>query len=195
MIKTVRGKINFICSGALLSSTLAITTAHCIENADQVWITNAPKLETTTPMIQSADYKTHPSYTGNNFKGYDLGVVHLKKGIKLGKYFKPEPLSIEALKKLTLKREGYGLRQNKNQRQVFSEPNEKVEFAEHYLQTYDENGLLGDSGGPVYFVRKNNLILVGLHTGRKQGADGKLENYSNTLVMTDELAKWIQLFR
>lgn len=192
LVQTVRGKINFICSGALITPTLVITTAHCIEKADRVLVTTAQKLEGSSPMVEALTWKMHPTYSGNNFNGVDLGVIHLKSPVQLKHYFNPEVMAYAQLKKQDFYRVGYGIRNQINQKQLFIEKGEKTEIQDHYLQTYDENALLGDSGGPVLVKQGSQFILIGIHSGRKQDPSGKLENYSNTLVWNPEIIQWMK---
>ena len=192
LVQTIRGKNFYLCSGALISPDQVLSTAHCLDHADKIRISTDPRLTPSTRWVDAATWKTHPSYTGNNFNGYDLGSITLKDRVQFRIFFSPTARVPAQIQSRILKRSGFGFRNGGNSRAEFVESGEKLEFAPHYVQCRDDSAVLGDSGAPVFFRQGRRLLLIGLHTGRKQNESGQLENYSNTVLLTLETIDWIK---
>ena len=197
LLRVKKQNTHFICSGALIQNNIVVTAAHCLDGASEVQVTNDPILQKAgNHFVMTTEWKMHPGYTGNNLTGIDLAVIKLKSPIEIKIYFTPTPMPAKKqLGKIDFQRIGFGIRDGINKRNLFSENSIKYSIGSHYIQAYDENGLVGDSGGPVFLTydqQANSLALIGVHSGRKQDAKGALENYSNTLALNDELVGWIQ---
>jgi hypothetical protein len=175
------------CSGTLLSETIFLTAGHCTESpAAHVEIWFDADVESGIPGngypnkgdVGGTPY-THPQYNPNAFYLYDLGVVVLKKPMKMNKYGAlPRQDQLDQLKpssSTTFTSVGYGLQQSFPDAASWKEHNQRVRMVAtpHLLQintgfTGDFSLLLsnntstggtcfGDSGGPN-FIRSSNVI-------------------------------------
>jgi secreted trypsin-like serine protease len=182
-----KGKPLWRCSGTLLSSTLFLTAGHCTEApAAQAEIWFDADVESGVPG-NGYPYKgdvggttyTHPQYNPNAFYLYDLGVVVLKKPMKMEKYGSlPRLDQLDSLKpsaSTIFTAVGYGLQQSFPDAASWKEHNQKVRMVAtpHLLQinsgfTGDFSLLLsnntatggtcfGDSGGPN-FVGNSSVV-------------------------------------
>ena len=174
------------CSGTLLSPTLYLTAGHCTEApAKHVEIWFDADVESGIPANgypfdgdASGTPYTHPSYNPNAFYLFDLGVVILKKPVKMNKYGKLPALDVidrlatqRGLQNVTFTAVGYGLQRINP---VFVEDDRVRMFATpHLVQintgfTGDFSLLLsnnhstggtcfGDSGGPN-FIGNSNVV-------------------------------------
>jgi V8-like Glu-specific endopeptidase len=178
----------YICSGSLIQNNVVVTAGHCVDGAEAIQVTNGTNLDAQNKFVDASGWKTHPSYNGT-LDGVDMGVIKLSAPIEAPEYYQPRALSDNDLKKTNPERVGYGGRDDTNERNLVQE-HSAVKINALYFQAYDENGVEGDSGGPVFTRDQNSLALIGVHSGRKY-EDGALANFSNTLAMTSDLINWI----
>lgn len=174
------------CSGTLLSPTLYLTAGHCTEApAKHVEIWFDADVESGIPANgypfegdASGTPHTHPSYNPNAFFLFDLGVVVLKKPVKMSKYGKLPALDVidrlatqRGLQDVTFTAVGYGLQRINP---VFVQDDRvRMVATPHLIQinsgfTGDFSLLLsnnhstggtcfGDSGGPN-FIGNSNVV-------------------------------------
>lgn len=176
-------------SGVLLSPTVVLTAAHCLEDLTQAWVTTSPDMATGRKW-QAARWLLHPGYRGNIPGGStDLGLIFLMEPVT----DLPHAFPVFALFRpgLPFERIGYGLREGHNVRtHVNSSLNSPL--SRHYVLVDDEHGFPGDSGGPVFQREGDDLFLVGVHTGRKMGEGSELLDHSYVQLLYKEELDWIR---
>jgi secreted trypsin-like serine protease len=178
------------CSGTLLSPTIFLTAGHCTEApAAHVEIWFAADVESGIPE-NGYPYKgdvggtpyTHPNYDPNAFYLYDLGVVELKKPMRMDQYGKlPRLNQLDRLatqrgnQDVTFTAVGYGLQESFPDAASWKDHSQRVRMVAYpqLIQintgfTGDFSLLLsnntntggtcfGDSGGPN-FIGTSNII-------------------------------------
>jgi len=171
----VDGQPMYRCSGTLLSPTVVLTAGHCTGEPGEfsgMRVFADSDLETgglfSHPSIVAKSWHTHPQYTSAGFYLHDVGVINLKKPIRLGAYpTLPAANQLDVLQpgsSTTFTAVGYGLQQV-NPAQVTAEK-VRMRAEPHLLQintgfTGPQSLLLsnnaatggtcfGDSGGPNF---------------------------------------------
>ncbi len=167
ILKTYRGKNTYICSAVLLSDTLGITTAHCIEKSDRnevvlgISLTD-PHLKTIG--VNQKSIRIHPKYKPkHSLYDYDLATFTLKEGAEL-KYYPtiPKSASVKLETGNSFDRVGFGLRNNQNVRtwtEVFFEKKD-----EQTLFFKDSLSVIGDSGSALFKVEGDKISLFAIHS-------------------------------
>ena len=67
------------------------------------------------------------------------------------------------------------------------------DFFGDYMTAFDDSGMGGDSGGPVYTYQNGRLEIIGIHCGRMVDSFGNLQNISYMQLLTSRIQKWINL--
>ncbi len=176
------------CSGVLLSPTVVLTAAHCVDGYLKARVTTERSLrKQNIKFIDVNRGAMHSSYRGNLPGGsVDVGLFFLKNPII--NEFNPTQTGT-TMTDLPFERIGFGGRSGENIRTWILSFYEG-EFGD-YLRARDELGVLGDSGGPVFQRQKEGLVLVGVHTGREIGTNGQLTNISYIQPLTAKVLSWV----
>ena len=167
ILKTYRGKNSFICSAVLLSDTIGLTTAHCIEKSDRNEIILGMSLTDPTlkrVAVLQKSIRIHPKYEpARSLYDHDLAVFNLKEKVSLIKYPAiPDKVTSNLAKGAPLDRVGFGLRNKQNARtwtEVFFEKQE-----DQTLFLKDSLSVIGDSGSPIYQIKGDQIYLFAIHS-------------------------------
>ncbi len=178
------------CSGTLLSPTLFLTAGHCTEAPAahaEIWF--AADVESGIPANgypytgdAGGDVFTHPQYNPNAFYLYDLGVVVLKKAVKLNGYGAlPQQDVLDRLatrrgnQDVTFTAVGYGLQESFPTAASWQENNQRMRMVAYPKLDQINTGFtgdfslllsnntntggtcFGDSGGPN-FIGNSNVV-------------------------------------
>ncbi|MBY0516784.1 MAG: S1 family peptidase [Bacteriovoracaceae bacterium] len=175
------------CSGVLLSPTVVLTAAHCVDGFISAKVSNSENLSTSLSYTGVKRGEMHPGYRGNLPGGsIDVGLFHLEAPYPLNLNY-PKISDVNEL--LPFERIGYGGRSGRNVR-TWVDSVFQVWFGS-YIKVTDKLGVLGDSGGPVYQRQNNVLKLIGVHTGRVIGMSGNLESTSFVQPLGKKEMDWI----
>lgn len=182
-------KVKYICSGTLISDQLAITAAHCIEQANleslDVYVVFSRNAFTNSPNKRRKVQNSviHPNYYNSSVKYADIALIQFTGGLPKG--YQPAPLLPKAAAKNVLQSgqeafmAGYGVN--------FYESNES-KGGEGYLRGVkmpigsssadsdrvifeNKNGKctsLGDSGGPGLVIWSGEWHLWGVNSYRDE---------------------------
>lgn len=175
------------CSGILLTPSVVLTAAHCVEDFISAQVTTAPSLQDGVLAHEVVRGLMHPGYKGNIVgKSVDLGLFFLATPVKTP--FDP-PVLAAVNPKLRFERIGYGKRQGRNVRTWVTSFFQK--WFGGYVKAIDVHGMGGDSGGPVFQRHQGELRLVGVHTGREV-KDGQLARASYIQTLGEGEITWIR---
>ena len=175
------------CSGVLLTPTVVLTAAHCVEDFVSAQVTTAPRLQDGVMAHDVVRGIIHPGYKGNIVgKSVDIGLFFLSTPIKTP--FEA-PILAAVNPQLRFERIGYGVRNGRNVRTWVTSFFHK--WFGGYVKTRDDFGMGGDSGGPVFQRQQGGLRLVGVHTGREM-KDGKLGKASYIQTLGEGEITWIR---
>ncbi|MCB0070337.1 MAG: trypsin-like serine protease [Caldilineaceae bacterium] len=227
--KDAEGQPLWRCSGTLIAPTVFLTAGHCTESpavSAEIWF--APEIERGDPVYNypygtkktsvSGKTYTHPQYIPGAFFLYDLGVVVLKKGVKVGTYGQlPEPAVLDGLankrgqQDTTITAVGYGLQRVRSNPAGpdFTLDDLRREIA--VLDLVSVNGTagvpsgvsilvsgnantggtcFGDSGGPL-FLNDTNIVAAVTSFGINGNCAGVGGGYR--VDMPDDL-EWVKSF-
>lgn len=180
------------CSGTLISSTLFLTAGHCTEAPAahmEIWFDSdlEPEIAAGTSSypfkgdVGGTPY-THPQYDPNAFYLHDLGVVVLKKPVRMSKYGKLPALEANSAyaaahpgSSATYTAVGYGLqksfptasswKRSASRTRMFATPyivQIDTEFTGDFSILLSNNAnsggtCFGDSGGPNFIGTSNTI--------------------------------------
>lgn len=189
-----------VCSGILIKPDVVLTAAHCLTDLVSVrvinnfQITRFEYIGLRGKKFWGKSWLQHPEYNGVESGSVDLGLIFLNR--KYGFHYNYTEISQHLFTDIketeTLYRIGFGKRANSNKRNVFQM--QFKDFFGEYMTAFDNSGMGGDSGGPVFTIKNEKLELIGVHCGRMLGADGKLENISYLQLLTTRIQDWINLY-
>jgi secreted trypsin-like serine protease len=191
----------FLCSGTLIAPKVVLTAGHCagepgefsglrvftesdVDNGNNNFPFAGPN------SVEAAEWHAHPQYTNAAFFLHDVGVVVLRKAVKLaaGDYGRlPSPNQLDALKPsnaTTFTSVGYGVQRiNRVQIQqdlirMFAEPHLvqiNTGFTGNFSLLLSNNAstggtCFGDSGGPNYLGSSN--VIAGVTSFALNGSCG-----------------------
>jgi hypothetical protein len=197
MVAYVGGQPAWRCSGTLVSPTHFLTAGHCTYGADSaaVWFEDDLRPEarggTGYPLGGGTSYAgtphTHPQYDDNAFYQHDLGLVVLKKKVKMPAYGSLPKLGFfdglfvkRGQNKQTFTAVGYGLQRNMPEgsgltqadvvrmKATLSIINADAAFGEKKAGNsvlFTNNAATGgtcngDSGGPIFIAGTTTVAAV-----------------------------------
>lgn len=182
IIVTKADGTNYVCSSVVVTRKKLLTAAHCLDQAISIKVVKEHKLMSDNSFYRVLKYDVFPKYDKekSNYL-FDIGIIQLKNNL-------PRNINIPKLKELEdqssdLVRVGFGKRNNINSRTVVF-PINQYQIKENYIDSYDIYSFSGDSGGPIFQEKEENLYLVGIHSTK--------ENYNSLNPKIDEVIKtWI----
>jgi secreted trypsin-like serine protease len=201
IVMDIAGRPAFLCSGTLIASKVVLTAGHCagepgefsglrvftesdVDNGNNNFPFAGPNA------VEAAEWHAHPQYTNAAFFLHDVGVVVLRKAVKLaaGEYGRlPAANQLDALKPSNATRftsVGYGV-QRINPAQIqqdlirmFAEPHLvqiNTGFTGSFSLLLSNNAstggtCFGDSGGPNYLGSSN--VIAGVTSFALNGSCG-----------------------
>jgi secreted trypsin-like serine protease len=187
LIETKRGDKVFTASSVAIGKNIILTSAHCLEGVDSGRVILDSEYDpNTTNSIEMANFYIHPDYNPQmSLYENDLAIIFLVNDL-------PDHIVIPQFEKnlnlwsdTKLNRIGFGGRNNKN-RKTWTDP-VLVDWQNNnqIIRLSDTCSVLGDSGGPLFYVHKDTPYLVGLHS--------TLEGASLTYaVHVAQYGQWIQ---
>ncbi|QLY25569.1 trypsin-like serine protease [Bdellovibrio sp. KM01] len=170
-----------VCSGTIITSNLILTAAHCVHEREklEVGFGKSGLFPNWEPVDRAI---VHEQYNGNVGYGYDLAVVRLKKPLPKGY----GPVAVVGEEDMLTINEpvilaGYG-------RTSVDKPSSsgnlrKVEttlarWIRGFLIVDMSNGkgmCDGDSGGPMFVRRNNQLVLAGVTSFTRNSPHSKID--------------------
>ena len=177
-----------ICSGVLIAPRIALTAAHCADQAEQaVWLKLDASLRTETPATEGVMI-SHPGYFAPYREmgfHFDIALVFLSDDI-------PDsvPVLIGEKSSLMIGAEvilaGFGVTSEKrvDAESSLHEATVSLQYIGDMEDIYEEQGALyyhspqasgacyGDSGGPMFISGDNGLSVIGIAHGEIQARDG-----------------------
>jgi V8-like Glu-specific endopeptidase len=156
---------NTICTGVVVAPKRVITTAHCVDEAENIGVVFDPEngpLAKKVMNVLSKKIKKHPKYDRRrSLYEFDLARIELPADAPIElRWIRRVPEKIELNKNQELKRIGVGLRNSQNLR-AYTDPRFIAVTRGSVLETSDLYSYLGDSGGPIY---TEGFVLIGVHS-------------------------------
>ncbi|MGE3608472.1 MAG: trypsin-like serine protease [Bacteriovoracaceae bacterium] len=178
------------CTGVLISSNLVLTAGHCLESRSDVSVWFDRKLP-------DPQYLLNPKYLIEISRHKNAILTHVDQDLallKLSRNAPPNyiPVSIlmestEIKKGTLIKVAGYGRSELNmdgfNNLRAAEFRIKDIQDGLFYIDQKSDSGVChGDSGGPAFFIKNNQLVLAGIIRGGDDEMD--LETCKGTSVFT-----------
>lgn len=162
IIETQREGDIFTSSAVAIGSDLLLTAAHSVSQIDQCKVILGNYIQ-NAPYINVESIYIHEGYDPNkSFYQDDIAIIKLKSKLPQRVF----PLSIGRInEKETFTRLGFGGRNGCNSLAEFEIELATQSLDDKNLIFFDEESVIGDSGGPII----QNQKLVGIHSTKDQG--------------------------
>lgn len=175
LIEVKRPNGVFTCTGVAVSKEIILTAAHCLDGkVESVRIFVQDHYDPQQDSLAIKEYKIHPLYNPetSRYKA-DLAKINLKAPL-------PEEIKIHPIykgKKISgnLLRFGFGERKKQNIRTVATPMLRNLNIEEEVIELNDEFSKSGDSGGPIFMQKGDEISLLAIHSTFSFGPEG---NYS-----------------
>lgn len=175
LIEVTRPNGVFTCTGVAVSAHILITAAHCLEGSIKgVRVFTQESYDPKGTSLEIKDYTLHPNYNPQKSRyRSDLAKINMKE--KLPPFIKVYP--VHQGKKVfgNLYRFGFGERNKKNLRTVITPTLRRMNIDEEVLELNDEFSRSGDSGGPIFMQKGEQISILAIHSTFSHGPEG---NYS-----------------
>jgi secreted trypsin-like serine protease len=172
IIEIKRTQATYTCSGVIVSKSVVLTAAHCLEgNVLRVRVFTQEKYHPKNPYLVVKHFMIHPDYDVNASNYFsDLGKIYLASKI-------PSKINIISIHpdrnfRGEIIRSGFGKRNNLNTRTNIVSFLKKSHPEEKSLQFYETDSQSGDSGGPIFLVQNNKISLIAIHSTLSFGPKG-----------------------
>lgn len=160
-----RGKS--FCTATLIYEKIAVTAAHCID--DKETLIGYGQTVKSNKLIKVISKKVHPKWNGtiaNESGDYDIALIKLAED-PMG--HKPVEMTTQARPNMSAMVVGYGITKTRlnNNTGVLRYADTKITSllpkTKHiYVWDNKSNSAAGDSGGPLFIYRGNELLLAGV---------------------------------
>lgn len=175
LIEVTRPTGVFTCTGVAVSPEIILTAAHCLDgHIDKVRVFTQADYNPKQTSLDIKNYSLHPTYNPKKSRYHsDLAKIVMKE--KLPEFLKIHPIYDGNKIFGNLYRFGYGARDKKNIRTVITPTLRKVNTEEEILELNDKFSMSGDSGGPIFMQKGNEIFILAIHSTFSHGPEG---NYS-----------------
>lgn len=187
LIEVTRPSGVFTCSGVAVSPKLVLTAAHCLEGSvKEVRVFTQDNYNPGTESLAVKNYQLHPQYNSKlSLYVSDLAKVimelPLPPSIKIHSIHSDQKIFGKLL------RFGFGQRDGQNSRTLTTPSLRKINPEERVVELFDEYSRSGDSGGPIFLEKHDEVTLLAIHSTFSHGPEG---NYSLNPLLASELS-WI----
>lgn|SRR5690606_14193850 len=174
VLEVTRPEGIFTSTAVAISPDTVITAAHCLEGKIlKVRLSQDSEYNPKGKFIAVESFDLHPDYNASvsNFQN-DIAKIKLKKPLSSSTTIYPlikGPFAMDG----NFYRLGYGAREGKNIRTLITPSFKGMRNFENTLELNDTYSYSGDSGGPVYLMRNNQMYLVAIHSTYSFGPEGK----------------------
>jgi V8-like Glu-specific endopeptidase len=176
-----------VCTGVLLAPKVVLTAAHCLVDLVAARVSNEEAMNQAQTWHVAREWQMHPNYRGNlPGQSVDVGLIFLATPLLDVAYATYAPYRMGEI----CERVGFGERSGRNVRTWLTAFPQALQGTS--LKVQDAYGRLGDSGGPVYQNHTDGLRLIGVHTGREYGQQGRLNDVSFVQLLTPEIWAWVR---
>ena len=173
LIEVTRDNGVFTCTGVALSSRTLVTAAHCLEGKIQkVRIFTQDHYDPKLPSLAISHYKIHPEYNLNNSRyRSDIAKIIMKED--LPSFIRILPIAKGNAVIGDLYRFGFGARYNRNVRTVVTPKFRRLNLQDSVIELDDMFSRSGDSGGPIYLQKGQDIEVLAIHSTFSHGPEGQ----------------------
>ena len=175
LIEVKRPNGVFTCTGVAVSKEIILTAAHCLDGkVDRVRVFTQDHYDPEQDFFDIKEFKLHPLYNSQSSRyKADLAKISLNKplppDIEIHSIYKGRKISGNIL------RFGFGARDKQNVRTVATPMLRNLNIEEEVIELNDEFSKSGDSGGPIFMQKGDDISLLAIHSTFSFGPEG---NYS-----------------
>lgn len=173
LIEVTRPHGVFTCTGVAISSELVLTAAHCLEGeVKKVRVFTQAHYDPKQTSLAITSFKLHPEYNAKKSRyRSDLAKIKMKDKlpvfIRIWPIFKGEEIDGD------LYRFGFGERNKKNLRTVVTPKFRRMNTLEEVVELDDQFSRSGDSGGPIFMQKGQEVKVLAIHSTFSHGPQGQ----------------------
>lgn len=169
LLSVNRGENSYISSGVIISGQYLLTCAHSVENITGGRVYFEPMFDPgSNEFIEIEEVCIHPDYNKekSNFTN-DIAIVKLKRSLIMNTNI-PDICEVSAMSDHYV-RIGHGERDNKNLINAFYPHYATRLTKQHAYKFFDNDSVVGDSGGGIFQYVNGRHKLVALHSTKENG--------------------------